>query len=159
MYINAPLKQTNKQRIMRILFLCVGVNPWRSLIAKKVMKSFDDDLEVFASQLNEEVVLNDNLKSVMTDLGFSEDDFDIQIYSDLQNIDFDYLITLSSGTMDALKKFHKNYKRKLHLEFTSQKDLVSDDVNSVKILKRIQSEFEGELDYFYHHILTKKAAK
>lgn len=141
---------------MRILFLCVGVNPWRSLIAKKVMKSFDNNLDIYASQLNDEIVLNDELKAIMTDLGFTEDDFDIRIYSELQEIEFDYLITLSGGTKDELKRHSKNYKRKLHLEFSSQKDMVSNDVNSINVLKKIQSEFEGELDYFYHYILAKK---
>lgn len=143
---------------MKILFLCSGGGSCRSLIAKAIMQSFDDKLEVYAAGLNELNCTVDKLLSVLSDSGYELDQTKQYSTSEINSIEFDYLITLCDGTKEEFYKLPLIFKHKLHLGFTDPESILTGPTNEEDNYKEIIEEIYTELSYFYHRILKKTAS-
>ena len=143
---------------MKILFLCSGASSCRSLIAKTVLESFDEDLEVFAAGTEPVVNLDPLPFEVMKSVGFIMDRQQIRTVAELAPLSFDYVITVCEGTKEEFDSFSFSYRKKLHLGFTDPGKVIGDQVKETEAYLRFIEEVKTELDYFYHRILKGKAA-
>ncbi len=143
---------------MKILFLCSGGGSCRSLIAKAVMQSFDPKLEVYAAGLTQLSCSENQLLEIITDAGYSMSQAQQYLTNEIEDIEFDYLITLCEGTKEEFYKLPLKYKNKLHLGFTDPK-LTNEKIDeNADFYKELIEEVNTELSYFYHHILKKSTS-
>ncbi len=140
---------------MKILFLCSGGGACRSLIAKAVMQSFDENLEVYAAGIDELTCQENQLLNIIAKAGYNIEQARQYLVSDVEKIEFDYLITLCEGTKEEFYKLPLNYKQKLHLGFTDPENLTGKLNDKETVYKELIEEINDELNYFYHHILKK----
>ena len=143
---------------MRILFLCSGGGSCRSLIAKSVMQSFDESFEIYAAGLKQTTCPNDVLLELMKKSGYILDQDHQKLISEIDKIEFDYLITLCDGTKEEFYKLPLNYKHKLHLGFFDPEVIQSESTNKEEAYLELIEEIQTELSYFYNNILQRNAA-
>ena len=141
---------------LKILFLCSGDQICRCLIAKHILQSFDRKLEVYAAGLPPIIELTIEQKSALTKLGFEIADDEQKTFDEYKDINFEYLITVSHNTSDTLKKYPRNYKFKLHMEFADFYNGPSTESEALELFQKIRDEVENEMGYFYYHILNKE---
>lgn len=140
---------------LKIIFLCSGDQICRCMIAKHILQSFDRKLEVYAAGLPPIIELTEEQNKAIAKLGFGIGDDKIKTLDEYKDIDFEYLITVSHNISDQLKKYPRNYKLKLHMEFTDFCNGQSTESETIELYKNIRDEVENELGYFYYHILNK----
>lgn len=140
---------------IKILFLCSGDQMCRCLIAKKILLSFDSDIQVYAAGIPPLEQLSPERVQAMEKLGFEIGGDELNTIEDYRNLEFDYLITVSHGVREQLKKYPRNFEKKLHMEFTDFCTGPTTTNDALELLRKIRDEIENELAYFYHHILKK----
>jgi arsenate reductase len=140
---------------MRILFLCSGGGSCRSLIAKAVMQSFDEKLEVCAAGLTQISCSISDLINLMNKSGYRIEQEKQFLPSEIEDVDFDYLITLCDGTKEELYKLPLKYKHKLHLGFFDPRILQTESSKKEEAYLKLIEEIQAELSYFYHNILQR----
>ncbi len=137
---------------MKILFVCSGGGTCRSMIAKTILRSFDDGLELFSAETGPLSELNPLAVEAMAAYGYKLEPTGHGIISDFREIEFDYVITLCEGTKEEFEKLALKYKKKLHLGFPDPHKLAGHD--ELGAYRKFVEEVVTELDYFYHHILS-----
>ena len=138
---------------LKILFLSSGDQLCRCLIAKNILQSFDAEMEVYPAGMAPIAELSEERKRAMSQLGYEIGEDDVRTFDEYRDMEFDYLITLSPGIREQLKKYPINYKIKLHMEFTDFCAGETTESEAVKLFRKIQEEIQNELSYFYYHIL------
>lgn len=140
---------------IKILFLCSGDQMCRCRIAKRVLQLLDTNLEVYSAVIAPLNALSEVRKNAMEKLGYEISDDDLNTFDELCHIEFDYLITVSNGVRESLKKHPRNYRYKLHMEFSDFCTGETTEAEAISLFRKIESEVEDELGYFYSHILNK----
>ena len=141
---------------IKILFLCSGDQMCRCQIAKNILQSFDSDIQVYAAGIPPLAQLSTERLQAMEELGFEINENDLKTIEDYRNLEFDYLITVSHGVREQLKKYPRNFQMKLHMEFTDFCTGPTTEDEALDLLQKIRDEVENELGYFYYHILKKE---
>ncbi len=138
---------------LKIIFLCSGDQLCRGLIAKDILRSIDKKLDIYSVGIAPLSVLSDDKIEAMEKLGYKIDGEALKTFDEYLDIEFDYLITLSHGVREQLRKYPRNYNMKLHMEFTDfcAGETIEKDV--LELFRKIRDEIENELGYFYYHIL------
>jgi len=140
---------------MKIFFLS-NQNSCRSQMAEAILKSYDDDLEILSAGIDPVNHVSDIAIEVMKEIGINLSQHQPRNYSEFQDMEFDYLITVGDGTNEELKIPPIKHKRKMHLGFHNPYEK-SDDENEIREkCREIRDEIKTEMDYFYHHILKKQ---
>lgn len=142
---------------IKILFLCSGDQMCRCLIAKNILQSFDSDIQVYAAGIPLLASLSPERVSAMEKLGFEIAESDLKSIEDYSHVEFEYLISVSHGVREHLKKYPRNFQKKLHMEFTDFCTGPVTEDEALDLLRKIRDEVENELGYFYFHILKKEA--
>lgn len=141
---------------MNILFLSSGGHSCRSLMAKTILESLDDELVVYAATTNPPQELSPEAIEVMQETGLILHPENIQNTSEIQNEKFDYLITLSDGTRDEYKYLPIHYGQKLHLGFADPEKTYVRFPTKLEAYRSLRDEIKTELHYFYYRILKRK---
>ncbi|MDX9882412.1 MAG: hypothetical protein RBS73_10120 [Prolixibacteraceae bacterium] len=142
---------------VKILFLCSGDQLCRCLIARHILLLIDDKLDVYAAGIPPLCELSEERVEAMKKLGYETDTEKVKPFNELLDIEFDYLITLSHGVREQLRKYPRNYKLKLHMEFTDFCCGQTTEPEAIALFRKIRDEIENELGYFYYHILKQQA--
>lgn len=142
---------------MKILFICSGKNSSRSLIAKAVMESFDNMLDVYAANVDLVTEVNPLALEALSSIGLTIGKEQIYSLQDCRLIEFDYVITVCEGTREEFYSLSLNYKRKLHLGFSDPEKAEGEYEVKLQAYHIYLEEMKIELDYFYNHILKPKA--
>ncbi|MCW0484386.1 hypothetical protein [Gaoshiqia sediminis] len=143
---------------MKILFLCSGAGSCRSLIAKTILESIDDRLEVFAAGTAPVSELNPVAFEVMKFFGYPMASEEIRPLDDFKTMELEYVITLCDGTKEEFDRLSLTYRKKLHLGFADPGKITGSSSDQIKAYKSYIEEIKTELDYFYHRILKKEKA-
>lgn len=141
---------------MNILFLCSGGKACRSLMAKTIMESLDNELVVYAATMNPGQKISPLSFEVMREIGLVMHEKDIQNPSEVQHEKFDYLITLSDGTREEYKYLPIHYGQKLHLGFADPEKTDVRFPTKLEAYRSLRDEIKTELHYFYYRILKRK---
>ncbi len=120
------------------------------------MESFDSGIEVYSAGMNPIAELNQLAFDVMSGIGMHMKKDGIQMLAVLQDIEFDYVITVGEGTQEEYGSLPLNYKRKLHLGFVDPEKAKATEAEQHTAYCHFIEEVKTELDYFYHRILKRK---
>lgn len=136
---------------MKILFVSSGAEICRAVIAKHILQSFDEKLEIFAGGTDPVAEISPEQQHAMSCLGYEMEEGELEVISSFSNITFDFLITVSHGIRDQIKKSPVHYLKKLHMEFSDLCHHVDKGSDINVSYREIRDEMVDELNYFYHH--------
>lgn len=139
--------------VLKIIFLCSGDQLCRCLIAKNILQSIDKELDIYSAGIPPLSALSGERTDAMKKLGYEIGTDDLKPFDAYRDMEFDYLISLSHGIREQLKKYPRNYKMKLHMEFTDFCAGETTEPDALELFRKIRDEIENELGYFYYHIL------
>ena len=126
-------------------------------MAEAILRSFDKELEIYSAGLDPTDHISPVAIEVLNEIGIELKQSAPQHYSDVEQKEFDYLITVGDGTQENLKIPESiKYKRKMHLGFQNPYRHFKDRNELKEKCTEIRDEIYTELDYFYHRILKRE---
>ena len=126
-------------------------------MAEAILRSFDKELEIYSAGLDPTDHISPVAIEVLNEIGIELKQSAPQHYSDFEQKEFDYLITVGDGTQENLKIPETiKYKRKMHLGFQNPYRHFKDRNELKEKCTEIRDEIYTELDYFYHRILKRE---
>lgn len=137
---------------MKILFLSQR-NCCRSQIAESILRSLDNNLEIYSAGIDPAPEINPAAIEVMKEAGIAIPPKKPVSYLDVAHMEFDYLITVGDNTTDDLKLTRFTFKRKMHLGFHNPFAGPDDLQIIMEKCREIRDEIFVEMDYFYNRIL------
>ena len=90
---------------LRILVLCTG-NSCRSQMAEGILKSFDNEIEVFSAGVNPASIIQPETFEVMSEIGIDISSYypkDVKLFT---SDSFDYVITVCDNAKSILSCFY-----------------------------------------------------
>lgn len=140
---------------MKIFFLS-NQNSCRSQMAEAILRHFDKELEIYSAGIDPVNHVSPIAMEVMEEVGINLQPQIPQHYSNFNNMEFDYLITVGDGTAEELKIPPLKYKRKMHLGFHNPYKNSKNKSDIKQKCQEIRDEIQSEMDYFYHKIIKKE---
>ena len=141
---------------MDLLFLCSGGSSCRSLMAKTILESLDNQLAVYAATIHPLTELSPLASGAMEEIGLFMNLNDIHKPTDFQKKNIDYLITVCDGTRKEIKNLPIQFKHKLYLGFADPELATDSDITKQNAYRYLRDEIKTEMHYFYHRILKKQ---
>lgn len=126
-------------------------------MAEAILRNFDSKLEIYSAGIQPVDHVSPVAIEVLAEIGIELKPTVPQHYSDFQDIDFDYLITVGDGTTEKLKVPPLKFKRKMHLGFHNPYRNFRDREELKQKCRVIRDEILQEMDYFYHKIIASNA--
>lgn len=123
-------------------------------MAEAILRNFDSKLEIYSAGIQPVDHVSPVAIEVLAEIGIELKPTVPQHYSDFQDIDFDYLITVGDGTTEKLKVPPLKFKRKMHLGFHNPYRNFRDREELKQKCRVIRDEILQEMDYFYHKIIA-----
>ena len=123
-------------------------------MAEAILRNFDSKLEIYSAGIQPVDHVSPVAIEVLAEIGIELKPTVPQHYSDFQDIDFDYLITVGDGTTEKLKVPPLKFKRKMHLGFHNPYRNFRDREELKQKCRIIRDEILQEMDYFYHKIIA-----
>jgi len=140
---------------MKIFFLS-NQNSCRSQMAEAILRSYDKKLEILSAGIEPTDHISPVAIEVMAEIGINLKPHVPVHYSEFENQEFDYLITVGDGTTEELKIPPLQYKRKMHLGFHNPYKNSKNKEEIKQKCREIRDEIKTEMDYFYFKIINKK---
>jgi arsenate reductase len=126
-------------------------------MAEAILRSFDKELEIYSAGLAPVNHISPVAIEVLQEIGIELKQSEPQHYSDYENTEFDFLITVGDGTSESLKIPDSiKFKRKMHLGFQNPYSHFKDRNELKEKCTEIRDEIYTELDYFNHRILKRE---
>jgi len=123
-------------------------------MAEAILRSYGaNNLEIYSAGIDPADYISPIARQVITEIGIK---FDPKIpihYSEYENIEFDYLITVGDGTNEELEIPSIKYKRKMHLGFHNPYKNSKCKEEITRKCREIRDEIRTEMNYFYHKML------
>ena len=123
------------------------------------METLDSQSTVYAAGLEPITEIHPFAIDAMNEIGIDMKIEQVHSPNELVQTSFDYLITLCEGTREEYKGLQLDYGHKLHLGFDNPETQLHKHRDKIEAYRDLRDEIHAELHYFYHRILTKKAAK
>ena len=124
-------------------------------MAEAILRSFDQDLEIFSAGLEPADHVSPIAIEVMAEIGINLQPSIPKDFSEFIHHEFDYLITVGEGTNEELVVPDLKFRRKLHLGFRSPYKNSKSHEEIKEKCREVRDEIMIELDYFYYKILKK----
>lgn len=140
---------------MKIFFLS-NQNSCRSQMAEAILRSYDQKLDILSAGIEPTNHISPVAIEVMNEIGINLKPHVPAHFSEFENQEFDYLITVGDGTTEELKIPQLNFKRKMHLGFHNPYKNSKNKEEIKQKCREIRDEIKTEMDYFYNKILNKK---
>ncbi|MFW6309647.1 MAG: arsenate reductase ArsC [Prolixibacteraceae bacterium] len=141
---------------MKIFFLS-NQNSCRSQMAEAILRNFDKELEIYSAGIEPVDHVSPIAVEVMKEIGIDLQQQQVpRHYSEFDDLEFDYLITVGDGTHEELKIPPIRYKRKMHLGFRNPYSISENEEDIKQKCREIRDEIQTELDYFYFKMLKKE---
>ncbi len=143
---------------MKIFFLS-NKNSCRSQMAEAILRNYGKNLEIYSAGLDPANHISPIAIEVLKEIGIDLAPQVPEHYSKYKNIEFDFLITVGSGTLEELKVPPIRYKRKMHLGFHDpyKNSKTKEDIKQK--CREIRDEIKTEMDYFYHKMIRNQSYK
>lgn len=128
-------------------------------MAEAVLKNFGNELEIFSAGINPSDHISPVAIEVLEEIGITIEPTVPKHFSEFEDIEFDFLITVGDGTSENLRIPESiKYKRKMHLGFKNPYSHFKDRNELKEKCIEIRDEIYAELDYFYKRILKREKA-
>ena len=144
---------------MKILFLCIGGNSCRSLMAEAILQKMDPTLEVFSAGLHPDEQTDPVAIKVMNEIDIDMSMKKPKSYKEFEGMLMDYLITLCDGTKDRITAVDLPARHKIHLGFEDPRKAYCTESQLIDIYRYMRDEIRNELDYFYSNVLAQYFGK
>lgn len=126
-------------------------------MAEAILRNFDKDLEIYSAGIQPADHISPAAIEVLYDMGIDLKQSAPKLYSEFENTEFDYLITVGDGTSENLIVPNSiKFKRKMHLGFQNPYKHFKDRNELKEKCIEIRDEIYTELDYFYNRILKRE---
>lgn len=122
-------------------------------MAEAFLQNIDRSLEVYSGCLYPDKIVDPMAIRVMDELGIDLKKKSPKSYKNFEGIDFDYLITLCSGSKENSDFVEIPARHKIHLGFENPRKAYCTDEQLIYLYRDVRDEIKEELDYFYSHIL------
>lgn len=126
-------------------------------MAEAILRSFDSKLEIYSAGIKPVDHISPVAIEVLVEIGIEIKPSSPLHYSEFEQIEFDYLITVGDGTIEELKVPPLKFKRKMHLGFHNPYKNFRDRNELKQKCRIIRDEILQEMDYFYHKIIMQKS--
>ncbi|MHA7110011.1 hypothetical protein ACRTDU_07785 [Sunxiuqinia elliptica] len=144
---------------MTILFICRGGRSCKSIMAKEILLAMDQQLAITATGLEPLIEVPPIAKQAMAELKLNLHQDNFTRLDQASQKSYTYLITLSENTREAYRQLSLHYDHKLHLNFSNPEQPKHPFASPIEAYRHLRDDIQSELFYFYHHVLTKKAAQ
>lgn len=124
-------------------------------MAEAILRSFDPDLEICSAGIDPADHVSPIAIEVMKEIGIDIHPVVSKHYSEFQNREFDFLITVGESTHEELEIPEIEYTRKLHLGVHSPYKNSKSREEIRRKCQDVRDELYAELEYFYFRIIKK----
>ena len=132
----------------KILILCTG-NSCRSQMAEGLLKSFDENLEVFSAGTNPSNQVHPKAIVVMQELGIDlSKNYPKKVDQFLADA-FDYVITVCDNAKETCPVFFGKVKNQLHIGFEDPAEATGTEEEILNEFRRIRDEIKRDFYEFY----------
>jgi len=140
---------------LKILILCTG-NSCRSQMAEGILKSLDNELEVYSAGVKPELQVNPNAVEVMREIGIDISRNVPKNVNKFVNEAFDYLITVCDSAKETCPIFTGNVENRLHIGFEDPAKARGGREELLVVYRKIRDEINVEFNKLLNNFLKYK---
>ena len=134
---------------MRLLIICTG-NTCRSQMAEGILKSLDNNLEVYSAGTHAEKQVNPFAVKAMAELGINISEQRPEQVDLYLNHAFDYVITVCDGAKEICPVFTGQVKNKLHIGFEDPAKARGTEEEVMPIYRKIRDQIKERFTVLYN---------
>lgn len=135
----------------KILILCTG-NSCRSQMAEGLLKSFDNELEVFSAGTNPSSQVHPKAIFVMNEVGINLNNNFPKKADQFINESFDFVITVCDNAKETCPVFTGKVDKVLHIGFEDPAEAKGTDEEILNVFRKIRDEIKEQFYNFYKGI-------
>lgn len=138
----------------KILILCTG-NSCRSQMAEGILRSLDNEFEVYSAGTKPASVVNLFAVEVMKEKGIDIRSHTPENVEKYLNKKFDYVITVCDNAKEICPVFSGEVKNRLHIGFDDPAEAVGEREEVMGTYRRVRDEIFAEFRKFYDEHIRK----
>ena len=139
----------------KILILCTG-NSCRSQMAEGLLKSFNDELEVYSAGTKPADEVNPKAVQVMKEIGIDISQNYPKMVDQFLNEPFDYVITVCDNAKETCPVFIGKVGKQLHIGFEDPADATGTEEEILSVFRKVRDEIKRDFYEFYLKELKEK---
>ncbi|HMN48864.1 MAG TPA: arsenate reductase ArsC [Ignavibacteriaceae bacterium] len=139
----------------KILILCTG-NSCRSQMAEGLLKSFNDELEVYSAGTKPADKVNPKAVQVMKEIGIDISQNYPKMVDQFLNEPFDYVITVCDNAKETCPVFIGKVGKQLHIGFEDPADATGTEEEILSVFRKVRDEIKRDFYEFYLKELKEK---
>lgn len=132
----------------RVLVLCTG-NSCRSQIAEGLLKSFDQNLEVYSAGTKPAERVHPKAVQVMKEIGIDLSANYPKMVDQFLNDEFDYVITVCGNAKENCPVFIGKVAKQLHIGFEDPAEATGTEEEILAEFRRVRDEIKRDFYNFY----------
>ncbi len=136
----------------KILILCTG-NSCRSQMAEEILKSLDNELEVFSAGTNPAAQVHPKAIQVMKEIGIDMNKNFPKNVEQFINEPFDYVITVCDNAKETCPVFLGRVGKQLHIGFEDPAEATGSLEEVMAVFKKVRDEIKKNFYEFYQSII------
>ena len=138
----------------RILILCTG-NSCRSQMVEGILKSFDNELEVFSAGVAPASVIQPNTITVMKEIGINISKQYPKDVSKYLAEAFDYVITVCDNAKESCPVFSGKVINRIHIGFEDPYYATGTEEEILDSYRKVRDEIKDKFKDFYDNNIVK----
>lgn len=138
---------------MKILIYCTEGNSCRSQMAEAFLSEMDQSIQVYSASLYPDQSVDQMAVLVMKEFGIDMSKKSPKSYRNFEGVNFDFLITLCSGSKDKSEVIEIPARHKIHLGFEDPRKTSCTNEKLIYLYRDVRDSIKEELEYFYSSIL------
>lgn len=135
----------------KILILCTG-NSCRSQMAEGLLKSFDNELEVYSAGTNPAKQVSPKAIQVMNELGIDISKNYPKLVDQFINESFDFVITVCNNAKETCPVFIGKVGKQLHIGFEDPADATGTEEEILSVFRKVRDEIKADFYEFYRGV-------
>lgn len=136
---------------MKILILCTG-NSCRSQMAEGILKSLDENLQVYSAGTKPAERVNPLAIKAMDEIGIDISWHRPKSVDEFLNTDFDYVITVCDHAKETCPVFVGKVKHRLHIGFDDPAEATGTEIEQMAVYRRVRDEIRTAFLNLYNTI-------
>ncbi len=139
----------------KILILCTG-NSCRSQMAEGLLKSFDNELEVYSAGTNPSSRVHPNAVKVMNEIGIDIGNGYPKNVDQFINSPLDYVITVCDNAKETCPVFTGKVLNRLHIGFEDPAEAEGSEEEILSVFRKVRDEIKEDFYKFYLNDIKKQ---
>jgi arsenate reductase len=118
-------------------------------MAEGILRSIDEDLEIYSAGTKPELRVNQNAIDVMKEIGLDISGNSSKSVDKFLNESFDYVITVCDNAKQTCPVFIGDVKHQLHLGFVDPAKVKGSKEEVLAVYRKVRDEIKEEFRKFY----------